>query len=119
MLIPRSAAEKTGNLDVNFTHGIGDLDYGLRAKKKGCQIVIAPGYYGVCSANDGAGLWIDDQMPLLARWKKLLGPKGLPVKEWMVFSRRHRGRLWIFAWLSTYIMFWVNALLHLVRRQFL
>lgn len=112
VFIPRNVVQKIGNLDINFTHGIGDLDYGLRAKKEGCQIVIAPGYYGDCAANDGTGLWSDFRLPLLVRWKKLLGPKGLPIKEWMVFSRRHRGRLWVLAWLHTYIRFWVEALLH-------
>ena len=111
VLIPRVVVEKNGNLDVNFTHSMGDLDYGLRAKKKGCQIVIAPGYYGVCGGNDGTGLWVDNRLPLLVRWKKLLGPKGLPIKEWMAFSRRHKGRLWVLVWLSPYLMFWVNALL--------
>lgn len=117
VLISRAVVEKTGNLDVTFTHSIGDLDYGLRAKKQGCQIVIAPGYYGVCSANDGSGLWADNRLPLLVRWRKLLGPKGLPIKEWMVFAHRHRGRLWIFSWLSTYIMFWINALLNKINTK--
>ena len=110
VLIPRSVVKRTGNLDINFTHSMGDLDYGLRARKEGCQIVIAPGYYGVCSANDGSGLWTDDRLPLLVRWNKLLGPKGLPIKEWMIFCRRHKGRVWVLAWGSPYLLFWVNAL---------
>lgn len=112
VLIPRTVVERIGNMDAVFTHSMGDLDYGLRAKKSGIPIVVAPGYYGVCSANDGTGLWIDKRLPLLGRWEKLLGSKGLPVNEWMVFSRRHKGRLWILVWLSPYVMFWVNALLH-------
>ena len=112
VLIPRAVVEKNGNLDINFTHGMGDLDYGLRARENGCQIVIAPGYYGVCSANTEAGLWTDARLPLIVRWKKLLGPKGLPLKEWRVFSHRHKGRSWLLVWLSPYLMFWVNALLH-------
>jgi len=39
----------------------------------------------------------------------------LPVREWMIFSRRHRGKLWFFAWLSVYIMFWMKALVNLFR----
>lgn len=74
--------------------------------------MFAPGYYGVCSANDGAGLWADDRLPLLVRWRKLLGPKASPIKEWMVFSRRHKGHLRVLLWLSPYLIFWVNALLH-------
>lgn len=117
VLIPRSVAEKTGNLDSHFTHSMGDLDYGLRAKKNGCQIIIAPGYFGVCSANDGTGLWTDERLPLVERWRKLLGPKGLPIKEWMIFSRRHKGYPWVLVWLSPYLMFWVNALLYSLGKK--
>ena len=114
VFIPRAVVKKNGNLDVKFTQSMGDLDYGLRAREAGCQVVIAPGYYGVCEENDGAGLWTDYRLPLFVRWKKLLGPKGLPVKEWLFFSRRHKGRFWLLVWLSPYLMFWLNALLNLL-----
>jgi GT2 family glycosyltransferase len=112
VLIPRAVVERNGNLDEAFTHGMGDLDYGLRAKSAGCSIVIAPGYYGVCSANDGAGLWTDQRLPVMERWKKMLGPKGLPVREWRVFTRRHGGSYWPLLWLGPYVKFWINALLN-------
>lgn len=117
VLIPRSVVEKNGNLSENFTHSMGDLDYGLRTTKSGCQIVIAPGYYGVCSANDGCGLWTDTRLPVFLRWKKLLSAKGLPISEWFVFCRRHKGTPWILVWLSPYLMFWMNALLQLIGRK--
>jgi GT2 family glycosyltransferase len=112
VLISRAAVNLIGSLDSGFTHGMGDLDYGLRAGIAGCEIVISPGYYGVCSANDGTGLWTDKKLPVLARWKKLLGPKGLPINEWRVFTRRHAGRLWILNWLGPYLKFWLKALDH-------
>jgi GT2 family glycosyltransferase len=112
VFIARAAVNLNGNLDPSFTHGMGDLDYGLRATAAGCQIVISPGYYGVCKANQGIGLWTDQQLPVLQRWQKLLGPKGLPLKEWMVFTRRHTGKLWVLHWLGPYLKFWLNALLH-------
>ena len=112
VLISRAAVKLNGNLDNSFTHAMGDLDYGLRAKTAGCGIVISPGYYGVCSANDGTGLWTDKKLPVLVRWKKLLGPKGLPISEWKVFTQRHAGRLWILNWLGPYLKFWLKALDH-------
>jgi len=89
---------------------MGDMDYGLRAKKAGCQIVIAPGFYGACSPNDGAGLWSDERQPVLERWRKMLGPKGLPLPEWKVFTQRHAGRFWMVNWLGPYVKFWFSAL---------
>lgn len=113
VLISRHVVQKTGILDGNFTHAIGDFDYGLRAKQNGCQILIAPGYYGTCHANDGTGLWSDIRLPIYKRWKKLIGPKGLPMREWLIFCSRHRGKFWVLAWLNTYVSFWAKALLRL------
>jgi len=107
VLIPREVVRRIGNLDQVFRHSMGDLDYGLRARKNGCQIAIAPGFVGECKENDGSGLWTDHNLPTRLRWKKLLGPKGLPIKEWGVFTRRHKGRLWPLVWLSPYIRFWM------------
>ena len=111
VLIPKAVVERVGNLDEAFTHGMGDLDYGLRAKSSGCSITIAPGYYGVCKANDGAGLWSDQSLPVMQRWRKMLGVKGLPVREWKVFTRRHGGSYWPLLWLGPYVKFWINILL--------
>jgi GT2 family glycosyltransferase len=110
VLVPRAVVKVTGNIDPGYTHGMGDMDYGLRAKQAGCQIVVAPGFHVYCSANDGAGLWTDTTLPLLERWQKLLGPKGLPLQEWKLFTRRHAGGLWVINWLWPYVKFWSNAL---------
>ena len=115
VLIPREVFQRIGNLDQAFRHSMGDLDYGLRAKKSGCQIVIAPGYIGDCKNNDGAGLWSDRNLPTLLRWQKLLGPKGLPIKEWGVFTWRHKGVLWPLVWISPYIRFWVQVFVSAIR----
>lgn len=109
-LISKSVVDRIGNIDAVFQQGMGDLDYGLRAIKSGCQIQIAPGYYGTCASNDHSGLWADGNLPLYSRWKKLLGPKGFPVKAWGVFTYRHKGHLWFLAWLAPYILFWFKAL---------
>lgn len=110
VLISKAVVDRIGNIDAAFRQGMGDLDYGLRAIKEGCQILIAPGYYGTCTSNDHSGLWTDGNLPLYARWKKLLGPKGLPVKPWGVFTYRHKGRLWFLSWLAPYILFWFEPL---------
>lgn len=116
VLISREVVRCIGILDQTFTHSMGDLDYGLRAKQNGCQIVIAPGYFGECKANEGKGLWTDISLPAWTRWKKLLGPKGLPILEWAVFCRRHTGVLWPMVWMSPYIKFWVRIALKAERK---
>jgi GT2 family glycosyltransferase len=109
VLISRAVAQRVGNLDPVFTHGMGDLDYGLRARKRGCRIWIAPGFIGSCKQNTGKGLWSDSSAPLWDRWKRLLGPKGLPLNEWLTFTRRHAGWLWPLHWANPYLKFWVRS----------
>lgn len=111
VLLPHTVAQRIGNLDPVFTHGMGDIDYGLRATKAGCTIWVAPGYVGMCELNSGKGLWADSSISLWDRWKKLLGPLGLPPVEWLIFTRRHSGWLWPLYWLNTYVKFWIKGLL--------
>ena len=106
VLIPREAAGIVGNLDGSFTHSMGDIDYGLRARKLGCQLRVVAGHVGTCELNRGNGLWSDASLPMMSRWRKLLGPKGLPPREWLTLTRRHTGRFWLLYWLNPYVKFW-------------
>ena len=98
VLIPRSVAERLGNLEAAFTHQRGDLDYGLRAKKLGCSIFVAPGYLGACPQNSVNGSWVDMNLSPYQRLKKALQIKAFPLKEWTIFSKRHSGPLWFIYW---------------------
>jgi GT2 family glycosyltransferase len=107
VLIPADAAFKVGNLDPSFEHAMGDTDYGLRARKLGVQLWLAPGVHGHCSANPIANSFQDTTLPLLQRWRLMLHRKGLPWRSWLIFTRRHMGVMWplYFAW--PYLKFWL------------
>jgi GT2 family glycosyltransferase len=102
-LIPRGVAQRIGNLDAHFQHQLGDWDYGLRAAKSGCRIVVAPGYYGRCSDNAQENTWRDEKSPFALRWKHLMSPKGAPPAEWLLYTTRHYGWRWLFYALSPYL----------------
>lgn len=110
-LLSRTVVNLVGNLDGAFTHGMGDMDYGFRARRMGGSIWVAPGFAGICDANPGKGMWADKRLSLLKRWRQMLGPKGLPPKEWLVFTYRHAGWLWPIAWVNPYVKFWIKGLL--------
>jgi GT2 family glycosyltransferase len=93
-LIPAAVADEVGNLEGRFRHQFGDLDYGLRAKRAGFDVVVAPGYVGECATNGSAGTFRDSCAPLAKRWKSLTSPKGVPVWEWLLFTWRHFGWRW-------------------------
>ena len=94
VMIPRNVADKVGNIDDNFIHALGDLDYGLRAKRLGVTIVSAPGFQGTCQRNTSKNTYKDTTLNRAARMKKVFSPLGLPLRSWAVFTRRHFGMFW-------------------------
>lgn len=100
VLIPREVAQRVGNLDPTFEHAMGDTDYGLRARAAGFGLHVAAGVVGHCSTNPVGGTYFDTSLPLARRWRLIRSRKGLPVRSWLHFSRRHGGLLWPvhFAW---------------------
>jgi GT2 family glycosyltransferase len=79
---------------------MGDTDYGLRARALGIPSYVAAGIVGHCSQNPLAGSYLDPSLPLARRWQLMRSRKGLPVRSWLHFCRRHGGRAWPlhFAW---------------------
>lgn len=100
VLIPREIALKVGNLDPVFEHAMGDTDYGLRARAEGFECFVSAGVIGYCSENLEIGTHFDDSLPFRKRWRLMLGRKGLPVRSWLHFTRKHGGWLWpmYFCW---------------------
>lgn len=98
-LIPRQIASVLGNIEACFRHQFGDLDYGLRAKRARFDVVVAPGYIGECQPNSRIGTWRDPCIAFRKRWKHLISPKGVPLREWAFFMRRHYG------WRGAYYIF--------------
>ncbi len=100
VLISAEAAARVGNLDPVFEHAMGDIDYGLRARAAGLALWMAPGVHGTCSKNSIRGTFDDPALPFRARWRLILGRKGLPWRSWLYFTRQHCGWLWpmYFAW---------------------
>ena len=103
VLIPRTIAKQVGNLDAAFRHGLGDFDYGLRAREAGYEIYIAAGYAGTCAVNSAQGTCLDRTASLSMRWHNLVSAKVLPPKEWLLYTRRHYGVLWPLYAVSPYL----------------
>ena len=103
VLIPNAVADIVGNLDSIYRHRWGDMDYGLRALKKGCQIWVAPGYLADCQANHSVDKWKNRRLPLKERLSELHSVKGLEKGDWLRFVRHHGGVLWPLVWISPYV----------------
>lgn len=99
VLIPREVIDRVGNLDERYVHGMGDLDYGLRAQRLGYAVYAGP-YVGTCPRNSARGTFLDGSIGLRRRFHHLLSPKGLPPAQWWTFTRQHAGVAWplYFGW---------------------
>ena len=102
VLVPASVVSIVGNLSSEFTHAIGDTDYGLRARAKGVSIWVAGQYVGTCR-RDCPPEWTNPHISLHKRLEIMRSPKGMPVREWLIFSKRHAGFLWPVHVLSLYL----------------
>lgn len=103
VLIPQEVARLVGNIDSAFTHTMGDFDYALRAREKGCTVWVVPGYIGTCTRNPREGSWRDPAASFPERMKRVQDPKrGLPFREWRIFVRRHGGFFWFLNWFFSY-----------------
>lgn len=100
VLVQSAVAQTVGNLDPLYEHAMGDTDYALRARESGFPIFVAGGVMGHCARNPRAGSFADASLPWRRRWALMLGRKGLPVRSWLHFTRRHGGLLWplYFVW---------------------
>jgi GT2 family glycosyltransferase len=104
VLVPASIARRVGNLSASFKHHLGDFDYGLRAAALGARAWVVAGHVGTCSAHDLEGSHLDATLPLDARVPLMRRPSGPPpIREWMVFMRRHSGWRWPLYWGRTLV----------------
>ena len=103
--LPADVVNRLGGISKQFTHSLGDFDYGLRARCIGVDILQMPGSIGCCDRNPIAGSYQDKSLSRSIRWQKLLSLKGFPPYEWAVFTYRHAGPLWFLYWAWPYVKF--------------
>lgn len=103
VLIPKGIYRDLGNLSSDYTHGMGDFDYGLRAQKAGFNCYTSRRYMAVCPPNEGIARWCNPATPLRERLRLINSPQGLNLKEYNRFRRKHWGYKWIFFAIKAYI----------------
>jgi GT2 family glycosyltransferase len=102
VLVPKAAFKTLGIL-TRFQHAGSDTDYGLRATRSGVRLVVAPGYLAECSLNPPEDSWQCRDLPRRARWRKLVGRKGLPPQDWWRFLWAHAGVRALLYWPVPYV----------------
>lgn len=88
VLINKNAFDKIGMLDPTFLHAMGDIDYGLRARKAQVPIIVLPGTIGLCERN--VGLDLQDKS-IRERWRLITSFRAIPPRSWWTLTSRHSG----------------------------
>ena len=89
VFVPKAVVEKIGILDGVFHHGIGDYDYGFRAKKAGIKLLLSPRYIGVCERDSNYHKYRDPQYSMVERFRFLYSPLGPPPPALFRYNFRH------------------------------
>lgn len=103
VLISKTIYSKLGNLSNDYTHAMGDHDYGLRALNNGFEIITTKKYVATCSTNSSIPKWRDSKESLINRWIALHTPKGLNIKEYKIFIKKFWPKKYIPSILKVYL----------------
>lgn len=94
VLIPFEVFIKVGFIDGGFRHGLGDVDYGLRAIKAGFDVRTTSMYVGRTDRHDeDVFKFADTKYSIYDRFKILYSVKYSPMKE-AIFLARHKNLLY-------------------------
>lgn len=88
VLVPNNIFKVVGNLSENFTHAMGDYDYGLRVVELGFQIITTKKYIAICESNKNLPDWCNPKINFFTRWRNFHSPLGLNIKEYKIFRKR-------------------------------
>ncbi|WP_456376520.1 glycosyltransferase family 2 protein [Lutibacter sp.] len=94
VLVPKKTFITLGNLSKEYTHGIGDNDYGLRAIKAGYKCYTTKTYIATCPTNEDPQ-WANPDIPLKKRFALFYSSRGLNYKEYILFRKKFWGIKWI------------------------
>ena len=102
-IVPKAIYERLGNLSPDYTHAIGDSDYGLRAIRAGFNCYTSRKYIATCPTHESISAWCNPNISFAERWKSLHSTKGLNIKEYNIFLRKFCGWKWIISAFKVYM----------------
>jgi len=103
VLVPQAIYKQIGILSNDYTHALGDNDYGLRAIQGGFKCYISKHYVATCPSNPGIPGWCNPKNSLKQRWQLLHTPKGLNIKEYNHYRKKFWGKKWMIFALKAYL----------------
>lgn len=102
VIVPRSIFKVISSLSPDYTHALGDFDYGIRAIKAGFVCYTTKKYIAYCEIN-ASPKWSLSSTPIFKRFKLLYSVKGLNMREYLCYQRRVVGWKWILFLIKAYL----------------
>ena len=102
VLISYNIYNKLGKLSSDYTHSMGDIDYGLRAMDININCITTKQFIGQCELKDFHGAY-DPKLSLKQRFEFLYSPKGINFNEYIIFRKKFWGKKWILFAMKAYI----------------
>ncbi len=105
VVVPVAVAREVGGIDGEYSHALADIDYGLRCRKSGIDVLLMPRTLGTCPRNESPR-----GLPIASEWKQFVGLKGggNPASLFR-YLRKASPASW-FVWLPvTYATWWAKS----------
>ena len=91
VLVPKEIYVNNGILSDVYSHGFGDIDYGLRVLEKGYGVYTTKKYVATCAKHTTVEPYFDSSISILDRFKHLNSKKGHSIREVIYFRKRFWG----------------------------
>tara|TARA_Y100001970_G_C14166441_1_gene821560 strand:- start:614 stop:1459 length:846 start_codon:yes stop_codon:yes gene_type:complete len=102
VLISSNIYNKLGNLSSDYTHSMGDFDYGLRAMKHNINCITTKQFIATCLKNEKPDFY-NPTLSIKKRFESLYSPKGLNFREYIVFRKKFWGKKWLIYAIKAYL----------------
>lgn len=116
VLISKKIFKRLGFLSSDYTHAMGDYDYGLRALEEGFKLITTRRYIAICKTNKKIPVWMDTNSSLLTRWRSLYSPLGLNIMEYRKFRRRFWNKTYYLDIAKVYVQTIVPRLYNIFKK---
>lgn len=100
--IPFYVSNSIGFLNGEYSHHYADVEYGIRASKKGIPIFLMPNYVGICESNPVRTGYLNRELSLFQRLIELNSRFNYPLRDHLMFFRNIGGKLWIYYFVRSY-----------------
>lgn len=113
VFVPIEVARTLGGIDGLFSHAFADIDYGIRVRKAGFDIILLPHTVGVCANNP-----VQSPGRILQDWREFVGVKGGGNYRSMkrILEKSH-SRAWPGYIATTYALWWLRRIARVAPKR--